>query len=277
MENIIKALTDNKVTVELKTNKLNEMYVLGDVREKEDKFAGFPDLVTEYRNRGPAALQQRPRNGVLHSTQVKPCAVPRAQPECAVPLQDPFMYIVASYVDNTLTLLKPEDINKKVSEFKQTLADNLTNTTDAYKKLKLKSIVKDVDVLKSEILSNDRTQYDTIGSYLSKLFKRNIIISKTGSVKQTFINVDTDDGYLEIGDRSFIIKETGFKDATIALVKQRFNIENKEKLKKLLVKDLKTIAGDLNIPTYKTIDNKKISLLKEELVEKISSVITTII
>jgi hypothetical protein len=268
MENIIKALTDNKVTVELKTNKLNEMYVLGDVGEKEDKFAGFPDLVTEYRNKGPAALQQRPRNGVLHSTQVKPCAVP---------LQDPFMYIVASYVDNTLTLLKPEDINKKVSEFKQTLADNLTNTTDAYKKLKLKSIVKDVDVLKSEILSNDRTQYDMIGSYLSKLFKRNIIISRTGSVKQTFINVDTDDGYLEIGDTSFIIKETGFKDAAIALVKQRFNIENKEKLKKLLVKDLKTIAGDLNIPTYKTIDNKKISLLKEELVEKISSVITTII
>jgi hypothetical protein len=270
MENIIKALTDNKVTVELKINKLNEMYVLGNVGEKEDKFAGFPDLVTEYRNRG----HQRPRNGVLHPTQGKPCPVP----ECAVPLQDPFMYIVASYVDNTLTLLKPEDINKKVSEFKQTLADNLTNTTDAYKNLKLRSIVKDVDVLKSEILSNERIQYDMIGSYLSKLFKLNIIIARTGCVTQSFINdVDTCDGYLEIGESGFIKKDTGFKNAAIAIVKQRFNIENKEKLKKLLVKDLKAIAGDLNISIYKVIDNKKIYLLKEELVEKISSVITTII
>ena len=41
----------------------------------------------------------------------------------------------------------------------------------------------------------------------------------------------------------------------------------------MLVKDLRAIAIDLNIDIFKIVDGKKITLLKEEIVEKISSVI----
>ena len=57
---------------------------------------------------------------------------------------------------------------------------------------------------------------------------------------------------------------TGFMEA-----KQSFYAKTLKNLKKVLVKDLKDVANHLNIALTKTVDGKKVSLHKEELVAAI--------
>ena len=101
------------------------------------------------------------------------------------------------------------------------------------------------------------------------------------SLSEDFITVNEHDIFhLYVPTLSFIGKTELIekKSATIGA-----NNVNNKNLKKILVKDLKTLATELNIDLYKVVDtvdtvsgkttSKKTALLKDELVEKISSLI----
>lgn len=258
-------LVANKVTIELKPNHMNELHALG--ANRIDKFSDFEDLLATYSNRRNKGNETRQAQATL---QLAPTQVSLDDQ-----IQDVFMYNVACYVDGTLSLLRPADINNKVHEFKKTLADNLAGS---YKKLKLSGVLKDVDEVKKEILSAERQDINTVLVYLCRLLQKNIVYND-----KTHIYDANNDSYLLVDKEGLIVTDntSGFNKVHSSILDKKRDMyaerfKKTENLKKVLVKDLKNIAADLEITLHKVIDNKKISLLKEEIIEKISSVLPLI-
>jgi hypothetical protein len=199
-------------------------------------------------------------------------------------LNDPLMFAMANYVDKTLSLFSIEEINKKVAVFKTELKTNLDNHHQAYKKLTLKTTKKTIDEIRSLIDNADRKEYEPLLVYFGRLLKKNVCFRLDDTVCS--VKVSDDNMYLNIteckdekqGMKQWIQVDEchGFDTALDTIVKSKVErYKNIQNLKKILVKDLKIIAEDLGIELFKVVDGKKISLLKEELVDKISELVHT--
>jgi len=101
-------------------------------------------------------------------------------------------------------------------------------------------------------------------TYSSYLKKMNTVYVVDDVVK--FITVSTDDSFVDVSGFTVTYNDKGFYSRKVSTIKSRY-----ENLKKLLVKDLKDIAFMLDIPTTKTIDGKKTSLHKQELLSEIEA------
>jgi hypothetical protein len=212
-------------------------------------------------------------------------------------IQDHALYIIASFIDKTLSLLSKEEINRKVGEFKSTLDKNLVNHIDAYKQLKFKAQKISLDDVRDS-LRVDRDSLYPLLYYASHLLKSNIVFVQTHDTEKdpapkthvveydssvnTYIYM-TDE--LEGSDVQFAEDRDGFKELYDSTFQTKISNIDIQKLKKMLVKDLKTLAIELKVDLSKTIETtnpetgitttKKSPLLKEELVEKISTLINS--
>lgn len=211
---------------------------------------------------------------------------------------DNILFTIASYVDKTLPLFSQIDINKKLINFRDTLLDNLKNHNDAYKQFNFRSKkISYNDVVAS--LRSDREDSYPLIYYASNLFKSNIILEEISKKKVVIIefkgsetNSDQssqNDSYIYMKDDGKEAEERieGFKSYNEKhideVIEQKRNTIGIKNLKKMLVKELKTLATELNIDLYKVVNtldtvtgkntSKKTALLKDELVEKISSLI----
>ena len=204
-------------------------------------------------------------------------------------IQDPCLYIIAVHVDKTLSLLSKEDINKKVSEFKVTLDKNLLNEVNAYKKLGFKAQKMSLDDVRDS-LRVDRDNLYPLVYYAGHFLKSNVIFVQ--KEKTHVMEYDSGvDSYIFMTDEfdsepQFAEERLeGFKEYRDRTYKQKIADIDVQKLKKMTVKDLKTLAIELKIDIVKIVEtvnqdtgiktSKKAPLLKEELVEKISTLINS--
>ena len=198
-------------------------------------------------------------------------------------LSDPLMYAIALYVDNTLSLFKVDEINAKVDAFRDTLMTNLTNHVDGYKKMKFKSQKFSLEDVKSSLLSN-REDVRPLLYYASRLLMKNIVYKSNNSQNLLIPYDDATVSYVlfdmtDRADPKFEDLTTGFDEVKRGEFDAKVRNIEVEKLKKMLVKDLKQLATELGIDTSKQVidpntgKSKKTQLLKEEMIEKISDVI----
>jgi hypothetical protein len=201
-------------------------------------------------------------------------------------------------------LLSKEDINKKVGEFKMTLDKNLVNEVNAYKQLGFKSQKLSLDDVRDSLRVDRDTLYPLL-YYASHLLKSNIVFEQTKDTekdkapKTHVLEYDPEvDSYIYMTDllkkaeeggngkeepQFAEEKESGFKEVRDSTYNNKIANIDVQKLKKMSVKDLKTLALELKIDLVKTVETvnpdtgikttKKAALLKEELVEKISTLI----
>lgn len=197
-------------------------------------------------------------------------------------IEDPFMYCLCCHIDKMLSLFGAAEANKKVATMKQDLCDNLTNHHQAYKKLGLKSTKNTADEIKEFILDPCRQDFKTILTYFALLMHKNMVFEQQGKDATDLIvptSTDENDSYVHVqgtlnenGTLMYSFNEVpnGFRELKAARMQQKIAQYRKvENLKKLVVKDLKEIATELEIPLIKVVEGKKISLLKEELVGEI--------
>jgi hypothetical protein len=122
-------------------------------------------------------------------------------------------------------------------------------------------------VKKEDLLSNKELFYE----YISKLRNKNIII------KGIYEKYNNDIDECIIFDNSFeIINKCNLTVYKNKLFKEMAIEYNKENLTSKLVSELKEIAKKLNISQSKEVDGKKKPLLKGELVEQISIILSSI-
>lgn len=218
-------------------------------------------------------------------------------------IQDPCLYIIAVHVDKTLSLLSKEDINKKVGEFKLTLDKNLLNEVNAYKQLGFKTQKISIDDVRDS-LRVDRDSLYPLLYYASHLLKSNIIFKQTKDTekdkapKTHVVEYDPEvDSYIYMTDMMVQVdggkeepqfaeeKADGFAAQRDNTYQSKIANIDVQKLKKMTVKDLKTLALELKVELVKTVETthpdtgikttKKAALLKDELVEKISTLINS--
>lgn len=258
IEHIMSKLGENKVTLDIKTNSMNEVMVMK--REPADNaFVRFDDMMSKAKSVRPPP-QHQPR----------PPVVPAPSPP--TPLDDPLLYAISFYVDHTISLFKGAEVNKKVSVFRQTLRDNLTNHNNAYKKLKLSKKYSLEELYES--LTPSRRTAQPLLTYISVLLKKNIHCPPMSPI----VYDSGDDNFLYIVpsvvlEDCVVEDKSGFQQVMTATAVDKAKQFAGQNLKKTLLKDLKSIATDLNLKTTKVKDGKRVPLLKEELVEKISALI----
>lgn len=270
IEHILKNLGSNKVTVDISTNKMNEMSVF-QKEEIPSQFVQLDNLLDFYKT----MTSSMPRRQITPKQQFPPKQQTPTRVEYKTSkavISDPFMYVIASYIDKTLSLFKIEDVNKKVEEFKKQLSDNLINHNDAYRKMKLKTLGIELDDLQQQILSSSRKEKKSTLIYVSKFLKKNIVWNGISEKPEIIKYDEEDDNYVLLKVDSSEDRD-GFRNILNQELKGKVNNLSQQNLKKMLVKDLKIIAQDFKIDLFKIVDGKKTTLLKEELVEKISAVI----
>lgn len=262
-------LGPNKVTVEIKTNFMNETDVFQSTVKSDEfqrAFENFPNIFGTFKNMKHNAPFPIPHR--------KNAPAPLSPPAKAV-IADPLMYQIAAYIDKTVALFKIEDINKKVDEFRETLGANLTNHVNAFKNMKLKSLKISLDDIRDSLSAARNTPYPML-MYVSKLIKTNIVIRSKDNVILHAVEYhdnesEAQDKYLALCE---VIEESpeapelshGFNEVVGRVKAEKLDGMSEQKLKKMLVKELKTLATHLGLQTSKTVDGKRVSLLKDELV-----------
>jgi hypothetical protein len=286
MPDIFKQLGANKVTVTHTTNNMNELDVFKeigkqiglpyDVKNPFDVFKHFDKIFGEAFPQQHIQQQQQQQQQYYQAPVIKNIQSQNAKPKPTVS-NDFFMLAVASFVDPTMTLLKLEDQHTKTKKFVESLIENLTNHNEAYKKFKLKSLKVSVEDIKKS-LSADRDTFIPALYYISHILNKNIIFSalKPKESANIFLS-DDEEGHLRIvqDPESFTVEEKteSYKNAIMEMHKEV--LQDKEKLKKMTVTNLRTLANELGVNTYKTDPetNKKTLLLKEPLVEALYQVL----
>jgi uncharacterized protein YaaW (UPF0174 family) len=133
------------------------------------------------------------------------------------------------------------------------------------------------DIKKS--LVADRDTFIPALYYISRILNKNIIFSALKPTESANIFLsDDEEGHLHIvqdASDAFTVEEKteSYKSAILEMHKEV--LQDKEKLKKMTVTNLRTVANELGVNTYKTDPqtNKKTLLLKEPLVEALYQVL----
>lgn len=273
IDTIIKSLGQNRVTVDIKTNHMNEMNVFTS-GESQQVFNKFPNIFANFKGmKAPAPVTRRP------------------SPPLQQHIADPLLFQVVSFVDKTISLFKTDDINKKVDEFRTTLSDNLTNHVDAYRKLKLKEVKfvniqgeytrLTVDDIRDSLAVTRKTPLPML-HYVSKLLKSNIVHEDKGSDPKYIVSYEhseSPDSFIKLSSNPVSASEpiepsSGFLQVLESAKAKKIEGLDEQKLKKMLVKDIRNLASEIGISVYKTVEGKRTALLKEELVAAISNLLT---
>lgn len=343
-DDVLSRLGENKVNLNIKTNKMNEMDVFRDGGEVRNAFSNFDNIFGTFKNKKcpsicnikintPAGTVTRTYNGdinyalasmppnlantignvVAQAMEVtkqlaggvnedgsrvyskkmldtmerhqKEREERKKDLESRLAEVDPLLYTIASYIDKTLPLFSQVDINKKVNDFRDTLLENLKNHIDAYRQFNFKAKKISIDdVIKS--LNKGRENIYPVIYYASNLLKSNIVCEEVLKKNEVIVEYGGEnDNYIYMRDDGKEAEDhpEGFRSYIMKHIDKVISHYDNKNLKKMLVKDLKVLACELKIDIYKVVDTvdavtgkqtvRKTALLKDELVEKISSLI----
>lgn len=236
MEFIKQNLQANKVTLDIKTNEFEEKYEYVTPKNRFDEIENIIDIFKAISRQKPQ--QQHP-------------------PTTNKPVKDPILYAILIHLDPTLELVSDKHIF--INKFKTELKDKINNYLEKLKKF---GVTKESALAAIDELENR----DSLLYYLSILLDMNVAIK-----------TDNDIDIYEIGKLTcLLINPTTHASQTIDLLECRnqkydarktfhINENTMGKLNDMLVKDLKSLADELGVITYKTEDCKRKNLLKAEL------------
>lgn len=275
-------LGPSKVTLDVKTNKYEEVY---DYPEETYEFFNHIENIIDMYNDcisnkkdiqhqttfKPNILQHK-RAAVAGPVGTGPVAArPMGTGLVASPLEnaqplDSFIYCVLLSLDNTLSLLP--DKNVFINKFKSDLIEKINNYATFLKKLSIEK-ADIVNAIKSRVHEDRGALY----KYMSIILNKTIIIQREQSVYVYESNkrknldglwiYETQLSYEELSYLAY--KEKYYNSRKIYYLAN--NISSAEKLNTLLVKELKDIADDLGLETTIIENGKKKNLLKDNLKE----------
>lgn len=226
MECIIKNLVNNKVTVDIKPNKYNELFI-------------FNETTT------PLPPKQA---AVVSSKTTKPP-------------KDVLAYFDCFWRDKTVSLLKPDDLEKQMNLCRQQLINDLTNEKQLFKKYKFKTFMKTESSKDVEAAIKTGDHMEIVAFYLAQVHQTNLAVNGKFAAVYDAKNA----AYIDITSSSADVCEhsSGFHGVLSAYIEE-------QNLKKMLVKDIKRIACVLKLSTSK--DGSQ--LLKEQLINEITAICT---
>jgi len=266
-------LGPSKVTLDVKTNKYEEVYEYPE--ETYEFFNHIENIIDMYND----CISNK--KDIQHQTTFKPNilqhkrAVERAVERVVVPVPaaaapgpplDSFIYCVLLSLDNTLSLLP--DKNVFINQFKSDLIEKINNYATFLKKLSIEK-ADIVNAIKSRVHEDRGALY----KYMSVILNKTIIIQRDQGVYVYESNkrkpldglwiYETQLNYEELSYLAY--KEKYYNSRKIYYLAN--TISSAEKLNTLLVKELKDIADDLGLETTIIENGKKKNLLKDNLKE----------
>jgi hypothetical protein len=249
MEFFLQNLGINKVVLEIKTNRFEESYHYNnDTYDRFDKIEDIGGLYKEKlrHSREPAKPLRPPCTTAVHTT------------------SDAIICNVLHHLDPSLTLISDKAVF--VDKFKSDLRTKLPNYKERLKKYgitDMSSVIKEIDDTRD-------TNRPGLMRYLTILLEKSIAVQT-----DTTINIYP----MCLNDKCIFMKDDTFEEISLADCYERFYEMRKSyhtsqgilnKLESFLVKDLKQIAEEIGLQTFKLDENnKKKPLLKAELKEKI--------
>lgn len=183
MECIIKNLVNNKVTVDIKPNKYNELFI-------------FNETTT------PAPPKQV---AVVSSKPTKP--------------KDVLAYFDCFWRDKTVSLLKPSDLEKQMNVCRQQLINDLTNEKQLFKKYKFKTFMKVESSKDVEVAIKTGDAMDIVAFYLAQVHQTNLAVDgKFAAVYDAKHNA-----YIDISSSSADVCEhsSGFQGVLKAYIEEQ--------------------------------------------------------
>jgi hypothetical protein len=257
MEYIKEHIGPNKITIEIKPNDFEETVAIDTLPNGiEDVFKNMDNMIEIFRKQQGT---NTPKQGFVN-------------PPSQQPIHDNLLFVLLSTTDPMLELHKNEEINRYVQAFKDDLIKNLVNM---YKKLELNKLYSEDEIKTAIKLSNlDLKERKAVLVYFSRLVNKCIGIElESGEIIFNENNCSDKGIYIKQSGQKFEIeanddaieKEAFHKKIVDGKIKYYLKNNYVDKLDTLLVKDLKVIAEDLDLPTSKNDDGKKKPLLKNEL------------
>jgi hypothetical protein len=276
-------LGPNKVSINIKSNQFDETIAINNFENDDikSKFNDFDNIIDIYRgSKMPQVLKepQVPKASQVPQVPVKktvktPVKAPVKEPpqvlqtskEFVQVLQTPqvsqsqeeiydkLFYIIYSTTDELMTLLRPDDLNKRIDKFKDEMIKNLFVM---YKKLELNKLYKEVEIINA-IKNHKIDDRLPLITYFSRLLNKCIFIEyKTGNIIIAKNDYSKDGFYIKETNDDFVIEDNFSREDLLNQMitrKKEYYIKNDylTKVDKLLVKDLKDIAESLLIPVLK--------------------------
>lgn len=215
-------------------------------------------------------VEEEPKHVVVAKPAVPVPAVvqaPVAAPEIrhtVIKPNDTLMYLLYQLINKFITLFSISETNIKIDSFKNELIKNLTNENSMYKKLELNKLCK-LEELVSIIKDPKHTNRMPLIIYISRLINKSIAVQKGDHI--LYARSGGTEGEAK-GEGALINYSTmtleeldpvGLEER-VATFKSDYYLKNNyvDKIESALVKELREIAEDLEIPKFK-------SLLKNEL------------
>lgn len=232
MEFIRQNLQANKVTLDIKTNEFEEKYEYVSPPSKFDQIENILDLFKSLSRQKPTASSKD--------------------------VKDPILYSILIHLDPTLELVS--DKHMFINKFKNELKDKVDNYVEKLKKF---GVAKESAVAAIDDATENR---NALLYYLSILMDKNMAVKTDNDVTIYEIGKLT---CLVINPITHTTQSMDLLDCRASKYNARKTYHMNEntlgKLNDMLVKDLKELADELGICTYKTEDGKRKNLLKAEL------------
>lgn len=267
MEFILRNLSSNRVTLDVKTNSFEESYEYDDDDSADREFSKVDDLYDAYKKM-TGRRQSPPRrtpDAPAPAREIRRFDSPAPAPEIRRfdSQTDRFLYCVLVALDPTLDLVP--DATPFVDRFKSQLRDKVANSAAPLKKHGYS--------ISDAIASIDGGDPGAVRRYIALLTEKSVMIRDGDSWtlceyhgKPQCLSIDLDatsSEFSEIADA-----KRKMQAASIDRFKASIDLE---KLNAMLVKDLKEIADSIGCETTKTENGKKRNLLKAELREVVKS------
>lgn len=260
LQTLFSKLSMNKVHIEIVPNRMNELSVFKTVSPKTE-FTEFDDVLSVFKSIRKHHTIPVPQPKFVEGKQSTNTPV---EPSFIATPQQSFLasFFHAYGFSQDITLfLNDASLLQKLSKLQTMIMDALD--ISLVKKLKY----TDCDIRAGFTIDGfgvDLSNFVPLATYVSHLKQTNTAIKINDAYE--FITVNTSDSYVDIEDTAVTYHETGLYARKLSIVQSRY-----KNLKQLLVKDLKHIAQILTISTTKTVDGKKISLHKQELLSEIEA------
>ena len=258
LQSIFARLSVNKVKIDIRPNDLNELSVFKSVQTKTD-FDEFDDILTVFKG-----MKRQPPQPSLPIAPPPPPPLRMPPPLAAIPNNKDTLlcHLFQTFgYDESITLFMTGDVGHKLSKLTNEFVASLDKKV-------LKSLKLSEDDIKSRLATGEGMM-DVI-TYMAHATQKNVAV-KTKAWE--FVTVSNDhDAFIELWMDGNIESSmsAGFMNFKLRVFKQ--SVEN---LKKMLVKDLKTIANHLNIQCTTSVDGKKVSLHKQDIVTAIETKLTS--
>ena len=243
MEFLLNNLGTNKVVLDIKTNKYEEVFDY--TKENYDSFNDIEDIIDIYKEKTKtqSPSHNQTKNIVL----------------------DEFICNILLHLDPTLSLIPDKSIF--IDKFRADLKDKLPNYQEKLKKYNID--IKDV----MKQISNDKEDRSGFYRYIAILLEKSIAIDTNGEI--CLYQMCSNDACVLIGKEPIEITVKECKERICQFNKEK-HIKNNtiDKIDQLIVKDLKEIAEEIGAAIYKLEGGKKKPLLKAELKENVKNMLT---